>query len=329
MKLLFSDSKKPDECVASYLIRTSENNGFKRVSHLLNHTDLCWKNSRLPIPTILSGKIEVDTLLSQLGLEPIGKTKLSEFHDLFRKATDTPRILSKHPKVCPLCLRENGYAKESWNLLPVTTCTKHKIMLIDADMDGRMLSWYRPYLAFYDHKKPIEKILKAPTVLIELSKLFERFLADPSARCKTNPALFKGLTANECLSILNFIAHFQAKSEERCLLHITDNLTTAHLYQKAYSIIKKWPQSFHQLLSNFANNPMTNLESQGIRKHFRTLHDQLHLQRENKGIVRIKEEFERYLLSNWPTALNEQRLKRISITAEKNNDSASWKHAIY
>ncbi|MBD3612916.1 MAG: TniQ family protein [Hydrogenovibrio crunogenus] len=315
MKLLFSDSRKPDECVASYLIRTAENNGFRRVSHLLNHTDLHWKNSRLPIPTILSGKVEVDTLLSQLGLEPIGKTKLSEFHDLFRKITDTPKILSKHPKVCPLCLKENGYAKESWNLLPVTACTKHKIMLIDSNNNGRMLSWYRPYLGFFDHKQPIKKIIKAPTALIELSKLFERFLDNPSARCKANPVLFKGLTANECLSILNFIAHFQAKAEGESLLMTQNNLSIASQYQKAYSLIKKWPDQFHVLLSTFASNPMTALESQGIRKHFRTLHDQLHLQRENKGIVRMKEEFERYLLSNWPTALNESRLKRISIKA--------------
>ncbi|WP_040726224.1 TniQ family protein [Thiomicrorhabdus sp. Kp2] len=317
MKLLFSDSRKPDECVASYLIRTAENNGFRRVSHLLNHTDLHWKNSRLPIPTILSGKVDVDTLLSQLGLEPIGKTKLSEFHDLFRKKTDTPKILSKHPKVCPLCLKENGYAKESWNLLPVTACTKHNIMLIDSNNNGRMLSWYRPYLALYDHKKPIENIIKAPTALIELSKLFERFVDNPSARCKTNPVLFKGLTANECLSILNFIAHFQAKAEVESLLMTQNNISIASQYQKAYPLIKKWPDQFHELLSNFASKPMTDLESQGIRKHFRTLHDQLHLQRENKGIERIKEAFERYLLSNWPTALNESRLKRISIKSSE------------
>lgn len=316
MKLLFSDSRKPDECVASYLIRTAENNGFRRVSHLLNHTDLHWKNSRLPIPTILSGKIKVDILLSQLGLNPIGQARIATFYKLFRAKIDTARVLSKHPKICPICIAESGYVKESWSLLPVTCCTKHKIILIDKNhKNGRMLSWYRPHLAFFDNQHKVEQQLKAPTKLVELSRVFERLLKDPTT-CKTGPKILKELKANECLSILNFIAHFQTKMDGGALLGTSDNLAIASTYEKAYSTLKNWPQDFHIMLSTFIDNPMTNLTSNGIRKHFRALHDQLYLQRENKGIERIKIEFENYLQENWPTVLNPNRLQRISIDPE-------------
>lgn len=317
MKLLFSESRKRDECPLSYLIRLSEYNGFRSPSKLLFYAGLKWKNNRLPTHTMLTGEFDLDSLLAALSLKPIGETQISNFYKLFRTKIDTPRILSNHPKICPACIREIGYAKESWNLLPVTCCTKHKIMLVDKNnKNNRMLSWYRPYLAFYDNQHKIDLEVKAPTKLVELSRIFERLLTDPT-ECKTGPKFLKGLQPNECLSVLNFIAHFQAKIDGNSLLDSVDNLTISSQYKNAFSTLKNWPADFHSMLSTFTNKPMTKLESVGIRKHFRTLHDQLYLQRENKGILRIKEEFENYLQEKWPTVLSPKRLKRISIDLTK------------
>lgn len=316
MKLLFSESRKPDECPLSYLIRLSEYNGFRSSSKLLFYAGLKWKNNRLPTHTMLTGEFDLNSLLAELSIKPIGETQISNFCKLFRTKIDTPRILSKHPKICPVCIREMGYAKESWNLLPVTCCTKHKIMLIDKDNKNRMLSWYRPYLAFYDTQHKIELEVNAPPKLVELSRIFERLLKKPT-ECKGGPQILKGLSPNECLSLLNFIAHFQAKIDGNSLLDSVDNLTISSQYENAFATLKNWPADFHSMLSAFINKPMTKLESVGIRKHFRTLHDQLYLQRENKGILRIKEEFENYLQEKWPTVLNPKRLKRISIDLKK------------
>lgn len=83
----------PDECLVSYLIRVSEQNGFKNIGHLLHYAGIDWKNNRGPIHTILSGDFDIAPLLSGIGLTE-HRSKIANLHQSFQRTIDTLLICS-------------------------------------------------------------------------------------------------------------------------------------------------------------------------------------------------------------------------------------------
>src|SRR5690606_1948691 len=63
------------------------------------------------------------------------------------RRVDLDALLPRRASVCSECLREHGYAKESWELAPVTVCTKHRVRLFDACPGCHApIKWERPDL---------------------------------------------------------------------------------------------------------------------------------------------------------------------------------------
>lgn len=60
---------------------------------------------------------------------------------------DLDALLNDACAVCPLCLRDHGYAKADWDLAPVTACIEHSSLLVDTCSScGQRLRWSRPTL---------------------------------------------------------------------------------------------------------------------------------------------------------------------------------------
>lgn len=57
----------------------------------------------------------------------------------------------------------------------------------------------------------------------------------------------------------------------------------------------------------------------GLNKHFRGLYERLHRQQENRGIARIKAEFDRYIEEYWPGVLEPERITRIQLASTARN----------
>lgn len=130
--LLYHPDPACDECLVSYLIRLSGNNGFKHVGHLLHYAGLNWKNNRVPVHQILSGEFDLAPLLLTLGL-PEYHSKIAPIYQTFQRVIDTPYLLVKYPRVCPECLEELSYCKFQWAFLPIVACSRHKRMLVDVN----------------------------------------------------------------------------------------------------------------------------------------------------------------------------------------------------
>ncbi|WP_444901810.1 TniQ family protein [Microbulbifer sp. SSSA007] len=201
-----------DECLVGYLIRVSERNGFRHISHLLHHAGLPWKNARAPVHGILTNEFDLSNYLAALGL-PDQKSEIGEVCQNFKRVIDTPYILVKYPKVCPECLREYGYCKSYWALLPILACTEHQKLLVDIRKEtGERLSWYRENLdrfaatsvAITNNDVPV-----TPDTL-QFSAYIESVLAKKVVK-KPIPLVLHGLVFREALTMINFLAHYQVR----------------------------------------------------------------------------------------------------------------------
>jgi hypothetical protein len=309
---------EPNECLVSYLIRISEKNGFKHIGHLLRHAGLAWKNNRVPVHQILTGEFDLNVYLLQLGLTTFS-SKIGPISKSFQNVIDTHYLLVKYPKVCPDCIEEFGFCRFEWSLLPYLACVRHGKLLIDISGTGKRLNWYRRYLNKFDGTDVINSLSDvAPSEAIKLSQYIEELLQGGNRiSC---PEILHGLELRESLSLIHFIAHYRSRLLDGSFqpLSITNGELVQH-YQYVWAMLENWPDAYYKFLNQYLEHPMSNKGVGGLHKHFRDLYESLHRQGENKGIARIKVEFDYYIEKYWPSVLESTRITRIQLTTRERN----------
>lgn len=320
-RLLIRPHRQPDECMVSYLIRVSEQNGFHHIGHLLQHAGLPWKNLRIPAHQIITGEYDIAPYFSQLGLDYIYPRTADTF-----KSSQVPhfttKIFVKTPKICPECLEETGYSSDLWSHITYTACIKHKLLLVDTNpKTGKRLSWYRHALNEFgesDPFPPVKSMPKASPATLAFTRAMTHLIEGRNPP-KSIPAVLRGLNFAEALSLIHFIAHYQYRLFHKTLFTLAslDNLTVSHHYTQAWHALKRWPHGFHLLLSQYIDSPMSERGQSGINKHFRDIHEKLYRQRENKGIARLRTAFDQFIEINWPNAIQTHRLTRISLSSDE------------
>jgi TniQ len=84
-----------------------------------------------------------------------------------------------YPKVCPICLKESGFARLVWDLRVVITCWRHRCYLLDhCSVCGRRLTWGRKALAACTCGADlmIQRTEDAPISVLEFSRRLETML---------------------------------------------------------------------------------------------------------------------------------------------------------
>lgn len=312
-RLLFRPQRYLDECLISYLVRIAENNGFKHIGHLLHYAGLSWQSKRVPIRHILTGEFQLQEYFIKMGLH-YRDPESAKIYSTFQRIIDTPYVFVKHPKICPLCLAEYSYCRSSWAFLPIVVCLKHKKLLVDLHArTGERLSWYRSRLDRFDdstHVSPWADI--APADAISFTKYFEALLSG-RATAKV-PAILCDLKFHEALTLVHCLAHYRARLLGDAFNPMSlDNNSLAQHYRKIWRMLHEWPDSLYQMLGQYLDRPMSSRAGSGITKHYRDLYERLHRQRENKGIARLKSEFDRYVEHQWPGLVNTEQVTRISM----------------
>ncbi|MEY8200179.1 MAG: TniQ family protein [Colwellia sp.] len=315
--LLFRPKIQKDECLVSYLIRVSEHNGFKHIGYLLHHAGLDWKNLHAPVHQILTGEFDLSGYLAVLGLSG-RKPETAARYQTFKRIIDTSYIFVKYPKVCPVCLAEKGYCLSKWVYLPVLVCSKHNVLLVDVQKQtGTRLSWYRQKLDRFQSNSGAIEVDESPmdSSMLEFSNYFELLAVNANVNPAT-PAILCGLDFREALTLLNFLAHYQARLAGKAFKPVS---MEAHLlalrYLAAWKIIQDWPHSFYSMLSQYIEHPMSSTGVTGINKHYRDLYECLHRQQGNQGIARIKMAFDRYIQAYWPGLVESARITRINLSS--------------
>lgn len=149
-----------EESFAGYLLRLAEGNDYLGIGDFLQ-TTLAIKTRSLDAALLL---VRTEpALLQSLGRIATGEPELLARYTIKAYqaqgaspalafdgvAVDADALLGANAQVCPKCLAESGYAHEAWDLAPVTVCTHHEVILVDAcTLCGTKLTWKRPQLLF-------------------------------------------------------------------------------------------------------------------------------------------------------------------------------------
>ncbi|HWS99699.1 MAG TPA: TniQ family protein [Pyrinomonadaceae bacterium] len=154
IELLRRGNPKPGESLLGFVLRLTEQNGYKSPSLILKSAGIK--------PEQLSQTCSF-LFNPNTNLEPLAKVTGASFSDLIpltyphvESSSPTPLYLfynaplphlmfrARRPAICPRCLLETGYCRRIWDLLFVTNCPIHKCMLIDVCPNCKKhISWVR------------------------------------------------------------------------------------------------------------------------------------------------------------------------------------------
>jgi hypothetical protein len=144
------------ESFPGYLLRLGEQNGYAGIQDLLKVVGL--DSSRNLLKSLLDIRADVDALRT-LSSMAVGRSGHLARYRVDRIGNDDSVISigecrvsldaleSVRAPVCPICLASGDFALESWDLVPVTVCTIHRVQLRDTCHEcGQPIKWTRTAL---------------------------------------------------------------------------------------------------------------------------------------------------------------------------------------
>ena len=265
-RLLRSGKPKDDESLMSYIIRLTEQNGYTSPTWIIKKAELASAISKHC--SFVFGKPEQLRLLSNLTGSSISDLAsaayprvdkyfptLQMFFDL---AVNYYSIRLTYPKICSLCLSEDPYCRRIWDIAGVTTCPKHKCLLIDECPNCmRRITWVRNRVSVcpceFDWREaeatPVEESEQALTY--HMHQLCRLSTDNEAGKFPVNRILDRGLTLQDVLSVLFFfVGQYRGMSlTTGKLLHPVGKNKDLHvLFNKAYCVFEDWPNNFYTFL---------------------------------------------------------------------------------
>lgn len=142
-----------DESPGSLLLRVSSANGWQRPSRLVNvYLDRNY-GAETNLVALFADTHRYNKLCHALGIDAETATNLCYPQNgvgryapvIWREIpVQWNALRMKNPAICPHCLKEDGYLRSDWDLRLVTTCTRHKVQLIDTCPScKKKLTWNR------------------------------------------------------------------------------------------------------------------------------------------------------------------------------------------
>ena len=309
--LLYHPTMYEDECPIGYLTRVALSNGYSGYASLLSAMGMSWKNQRAPTRTIVNGEFNYKHIFECCGLRYV-KPLLASIHNDTILTISTPYLVSVYPRICPHCIKEFGYIKAIWSFMPITCCLKHGELLIDALPHSRgRLNWNRNELVPYGVQDT------PPTLPDKQSLLASRFFESKILQTNNldSPAILQGLSALEALTLIHFVLFciHKTKKTERFNLNSQSVSALNTQYAVVWKILKRWPRSFHELLSEVRNKPDQEKGIAGIRKHYRDIYDKLFRGRNYPGLQPVYVAFTDFISRDPEFIRDQYRIKRIEI----------------
>ncbi|MBD3667739.1 MAG: TniQ family protein [Kangiella sp.] len=152
MTVLHRSNFIPEESPSSYLIRTSEQNGWQQLGYFLSSLGF----SKCDKGTVFSWFVDNqkwNALVTSFNADhladrgiPYHKQKSYNLSPINVRGhfTKLPYIRQKYSALCPDCVEEQGYLDYRWDLKFITACPKHSRLLIEqCTKCGEKIQHYR------------------------------------------------------------------------------------------------------------------------------------------------------------------------------------------
>lgn len=274
--LLFTAEPYRDESFLGYLLRLTDLNEYDTPAWLLSLADIkkgaknrlssYYLNPDLSLAGLAALSGIGEERLRALQYRPTGtvKSRMMGDYDVLGNSLPLYLIRLHHPKVCPLCLREQPYARKLWELSVVTACPTHGCLLMErCPSCGKPPTHMRRRVCECrcgaDWRKA-EPVLLPSDELVIAQNMF-RLCGVPSG---AEPTRFDG-TSNRLLELdlrsflraLLFIAgQFDSKVDTlgKCF-EKSDNAHQHRQLLRAFHVCDDFPHSFYAFLDWRRHNP--------------------------------------------------------------------------
>lgn len=260
--LLRTPAPRSDESLMGFVLRVTEANHYDSAAwvlrlvgaevHLANSS---WRplvdayaGIRLRWDAIGLSQAEVSQLINPLGLGPDAHASASP-----TRWADLPDLVRfSRPKVCPACLREDPYYRRAWDLLFVTCCPVHRVVLYDRCLGcGRAVSWFRKEVARcrcgYDWRADTTA-LPADAHTAVLAARFMQLVTSGDVQPWPERSPFAKLAVIELSAVvLCFAASYAHGRHPRWLSTKTSNVLVHAAIKSAAIAMTDWPRRFYGL----------------------------------------------------------------------------------
>lgn len=262
------------ESLLGYTLRISEENGYQspvEVAQLAGMGMQHVKSRYLPVhklaPILAVGLRELDrySYLSDPS-DPTSKFKLNH-HDLGARAQKYQLCTS--PKICPHCIKEDGYIDIFWDLAISIACPRHSIKaLFKCHKCNNQIEWTRPGLLLCkcgaDYlEAPLEKASLASLELMQLiyAKVHDKSILGLMQESKFPLEKFEDIPLGQFLHMLHAFAFLSDKYQYSAVLSDYDYLM--NIISCASAIFSDWPNGFVSYLQGenkltYSNKPDLN-----------------------------------------------------------------------
>ena len=159
--LLVKPNPIAGESWPGFLLRLSDENGFPSMHWLAGYaegaavgyakqsiTAMFSQPMRQRLITMLDGSMIKTHILHIPYVRPVGRIVHVVWQDVEIPST---HFRIERPQICPLCVTDSGFLRESWDLTWATACSTHCVRFIDACPSCTSpLSWRRSRIAYCD-----------------------------------------------------------------------------------------------------------------------------------------------------------------------------------
>lgn len=236
-------------------------------------------------------------------------------------------FLSTSTRYCSLCLKESRYHKIHWELLPVTVCLKHKVLLQDFCPKCHRkvkIRWVlRNTCKCGANLLPVDTISVASCTEAIRNQIFiqnllginESGYLERVSWIKSTPAA--ELSPNDFLKLLKiFSMLISNKLPESSRFLKLDGLTAEPVYQiemkngisnfvnfvlthSASSILLDWPQKFYDFLEDYSKMERSKRWKTGVEKYFGGLKERLFAKLDEEKFGFVYQAYCNYLNEYW------------------------------
>jgi len=255
MNKLLLRTPKPNalESFRGYLLRLAETNGLSSPSPILKLAGVTEGRMRCaeqPVEVLSLVTGHDIKLLAHLPLvHPVTNIQQVSGHAVSKGYS----IMTK-PKICPCCIKEQGYAPAYWDLIAVQGCYKHQHTLVSVcKVCEAELSWNRPGLLTCECGADLSELTGDPMGQEELEFLriidakFNGLILKDSESITGLP--FKHLTEislSTILAIVHAIGSMDLLIENKVVRAMV--CTNKDEVKYALEVLKDWPNNFFKFL---------------------------------------------------------------------------------